>query len=357
MAARRARPRLANPAIAQAWAESDTCGRCGTEIAPALLVCPSCHALVHAEDLKQLAADAELAESRHDVGHAITLWRQALDRLPPETKQYAAIVDRVAALGDRSATDARQAEIDRIRGKYGKYGAAVSAIAIFLLKFKFVIVLLLTKGQLLLLGLTKLSTLSSMALFLGFDARFLGWQLALGLVLSIYVHEMGHVAALHRHGIKASSPMFIPGLGAFIRAQQRIHGEWAEADVGLAGPLWGLGAAAVAYSVHRATGSAYWGAVAHWGALINAFNLLPVWQLDGAHAFKAMSRPHRVTAAAALLAAAVLSGERLFWLPFFAACWAVLAKPPARADVRAVGYYVALAGALSLLAALSTAPT
>ena len=86
------------------------------------------------------------------------------------------------------------------------------------------------------------------------------------------------------------------------------------------------------------------------------FNLLPVWQLDGAHAFKAMSRPHRVTAAAALLAAAVLSHERMLWLPFLGASWAIFMKPPTRADARAVGYYVMLVGALSLLAALCRAP-
>jgi len=328
-------------------------------LAPTLLVCPSCKALVYADALKQLAGEAELAEAQRDIPRAVALWRQALDRLPRDTKQYASILERVASLGDRTGIDARRAEVDRVRAKYGKYGAVVSAVAAFLVKFKFVIVLLLTKGKLLLLGLTKLSTLSSMAVFLGFDARFLGWQLALGLVLSIYVHEMGHVAALHRHGIKASSPMFIPGLGAFIRSQQPIHGDWAEADIGLAGPLWGLGAAVVCYVIYRATGIAYWSTLAGWGALINAFNLIPIWQLDGAHAFKAMSRPHRVTAAAALLAAAVLSGQRMLWLPFIGASWAVISmKPraPQRADARAVGYYVAIAGALSLLAALCRAP-
>jgi Zn-dependent protease len=227
----------------------------------------------------------------------------------------------------------------------------VSAIAVFLVKFKLLLVLLLTKGQLLLLGLTKLSTLSSMALFLGFDARFFGWALALGIVLSIYVHEMGHVAALHRHGIKASAPMFVPGLGAFIRAQQQLHGEWAEADVGLAGPLWGTGAALAAYAVFRATAAPYWATLASWGAIINLFNLLPVWQLDGAHAFKAMSRLHRVAAAAALLAAALLSGERMIWLPFLGATWAAFRRPAMRADIRALGYYVVLVGVLSLVAA------
>lgn len=348
---------MADPALAYVSPAANACSRCGTELAPSLLVCPFCRALVHADALKQLAAEAEQAEAQGDAQRAVSLWRQVLDQLPQDAKQYAAINDRVTALGDRTATNARQAEVDRVRAKYGKHGAVISAIAVFLVKFKFVIVLLLTKGKLLLLGLTKLSTLSSMALFLGFDARFLGWPLALGLVLSIYVHEMGHVAALHRHGIKASSPMFIPGLGAFIRAQQRIHGEWSEADVGLAGPLWGFAAAAASYAVYHATGIAYWATIAGWGALINAFNLTPIWQLDGAHAFKAMSRPHRIAAAAALLAAAVLSGQRMIWLPFIGASWAVFTmKPAARADVRAVGYYVALVGALAVLAALCRVP-
>jgi Zn-dependent protease len=336
-------------------APPNDCARCGTELSPTLLVCPSCNALVHAEDLKRLAAAAEQAQAAGDTNGALTLWRQALDRLPADTKQYRAILERVSALGDRSATDAREAAVARTRARYGKYGSIVSAIAVFLVKFKLLIVLLLTKGKLLLLGLTKLSTLSSMAVFLGFDARLLGWPLALGIVLSIYVHEMGHVAALHRHGIRASSPMFIPGLGAFIRAQQRIHGEWAEADVGLAGPLWGAGAAVVAYAVYRATNVPYWGTLARWGALINLFNLLPVWQLDGAHAFKAMSRPHRIAAALALLAAALLSSERMIWLPFLGAAWSVFRPPAARADTRALGYYVFLVGALSLIAAICRA--
>jgi Zn-dependent protease len=306
--------------------------------------------------LKRLATAAEAAERASDAVRAAALWRQALDLLPATSAQYTTIVDRVASLGDSAAAGARQTEIERVRSKYKKHGSVVAAIAVFLFKFKLLILLVLTKGKLLLLGLTKLSTLSSMALFLGFDSRFLGWPLAVGLVLSIYVHEMGHVAALSRHGIKASAPMFIPGLGAFIRAQQHIHGEWAEADVGLAGPLWGLGAAIAAYVMFRATGATYWATIAHWGALINIFNLAPVWQLDGAHAFKAMSRPHRLCALAVLVAAAVLSHEAMLWLPVIGAGWAVFRQPAARADSRAVGYYVSLVGALSVLAALSRAP-
>jgi Zn-dependent protease len=343
---------VAEPAGAYVLDGPSACTQCGTELAPALLACPSCSALVHGEELKRIAADARQAEEAKNAALALELWRRALDLLPPASKQYGAILERVGTLGAASETDAKQAESDRIRGKYGKYGTLVSAIVLILFKFKFLIVLLLTKGKLLLLGLTKVGTLSSMALFLGFDAALIGWPLALGIVLSIYVHEMGHVAALHRHGIKASSPMFLPGLGAFIRAQQRIHGEWAEADVGLAGPIWGLGAALAAWAVYHFTSEPYWATLARWGALINLFNLLPVWQLDGAHAFKAMSRPHRVAAALAILVALLLTRERMLWLPFLGAGWAVFRRPALRADVRALGYYVVLVGALSLVAML-----
>ena len=330
------------------------CAQCGTELAASLLACPACSTLVHAEQLKRLAAEAQEAENAHDGARALVLWRQALELLPPASKQYLALVDRVTQLAETTNVGTRAAEESRVRSRFGKYGAIVSAAAVFLLKFKTVLLIVLTKGKLLLLGLTKLSTLGSMALFLGFDAALFGWQLALGLVLSIYVHEMGHVAALHRHGIKASSPMFLPGLGAFIRAQQRIHGEWAEADVGLAGPLWGLGAAVAAYLGFQLTGATYWATLARWGALINLFNLLPFWQLDGGHAFKAMSRVHRVLAVAAIGAALVLSGERMLWLPLLGATWMVFRPPARQPDLRALGYYVVLIGSLSALAMWST---
>ena len=333
------------------------CSRCGTEIAPALLACPSCRALVHADRLRTLVASAEEREAARDSATAAARWREALELLPRNTRQYDTILQRLSALGDSAGKSERQAEVDRVRARYGKHGAIVSAIAVFLLKFKFVIVLLLTKGKLLLLGLTKLSTLSSMALFLGFDARFFGWPLALGIVLSIYVHEMGHVAANRRHGIQTTAPMFIPGFGALIVARQAFHSEWVEADIGLAGPLWGLGAAIVEYAIFRVTGNPFWATLTQWCALINLFNLIPVWQLDGAHAFKAMSRAHRLAATAGLVAALALSGERMLWLAILGASWAVFTmRPSSRADRRAVGYYVALTGALSLLAALCRAP-
>ena len=73
------------------------CTRCGTELAPALLSCPACRALVHADRLKQLAA---MAEERGASGHfevARDLWQRALPLLPPTTEQHAMVAERIAS--------------------------------------------------------------------------------------------------------------------------------------------------------------------------------------------------------------------------------------------------------------------
>src|SRR3979490_2152904 len=100
-----------------------------------------------------------------------------------------------------------------------------------------VALLLLSKLKFLLLGLTKASTLISMFAFFGVYWSIYGWPLALGLVLAIYIHEMGHVAMLRRLGINAGAPMFIPGVGAFVMLKQHIGDPLTDSKVGLAGPV------------------------------------------------------------------------------------------------------------------------
>jgi len=105
----------------------------------------------------------------------------------------------------------------------------------------------------------------------------------------LFVHEMGHVIALRREGIRASAPMFVPFMGAAIFTRSLGDNALAEARVGLAGPILGsLGAAAVAV-VGELTGSSLLIALAYFGFFLNLFNLLPVIPLDGGRAAAAMS--------------------------------------------------------------------
>ncbi len=146
------------------------------------------------------------------------------------------------------------------------------------------------KALLVLLPKIKLfTTAGSMVVSVGAYSLIWGWRFAVGFVLLLLVHEMGHVIQLRREGVKASAPMFIPFLGAAIWARSFGGNATAEARVGLAGPILGsLGAAAVA-GVAYATGSDLLRALAFTGFFLNLFNLLPVVPLDGGRAMAALS--------------------------------------------------------------------
>jgi Zn-dependent protease len=337
------------------------CARCGSQLAPALLSCPSCHTLVHFEQLKSVAADAKAAEDAGDRTTALTKWREAIALLPRSSAQYPIISARINALG-KDAPAAAQAENkqkeEKIRARFSgmggkKIGSVLGTIAVLLFKLKFVIVLLLTKMKLLLLGFSKIGTLLSMLVSMGAYWALWGWPFAVGFVLSIYVHEMGHVSALRHYGIRASAPMFIPFVGAFVRLRESLHSEWENAIVGLAGPQWGLAAAVATYITYLVTGAPIFAAIAHTAAWVNLFNLLPVWQLDGGRGFSAMSRTHRLVAAGAVLAAFAVSHEPLLLIIGLVGATMAFTKPSQEPNVRIAVYYVALVWALTAVSVLA----
>jgi Zn-dependent protease len=114
---------------------------------------------------------------------------------------------------------------------------------------------------------------------------------------------MGHVIAIRRYGFPASAPMFIPGLGALIRMRGVRLPPVPDSRIGLAGPIYGLGAALAALALYYATGAKIWSVIAHFGAVVNLFNLIPVWQLDGSRGVRSLTRAQRgmVLSTAALL--------------------------------------------------------
>jgi Zn-dependent protease len=323
------------------------CPGCGTEVAASRASCPACHALIHAGELKRLAGEAEAAEREERPVDARDAWRQALALLPPDSRQAGVVAERVEALGRRIEADPALAGAAGVAGvdpgRRTLFGAWRSGGAAG------VLLLLLTKGKLLLLGLTKAGTLFSMFAFLGVYWAAYGWRLALGLVVSIYIHEMGHVAELRRLGIPASAPMFIPGLGAFVRLRQSPANAREDARIGLAGPLWGLGAAAAAWAVSAAGGGPTWAAIARLGAWINLFNLIPFWQLDGGRGFRPLSREQRFLAAAAIGIALWVTKERMLWLLLIAAAVQLFSGKSGTGDRVALGWYVLLIAALAAL--------
>jgi Zn-dependent protease len=146
------------------------------------------------------------------------------------------------------------------------------------------------KSVLLILGQVKLlATAGTMLVSIVAYATIWGVWFAVGFVILLLVHEMGHVIALRREGIKASAPMFIPFLGAVITARSLGDDALAEARTGLAGPVLGSLGAAVCLVIWQITGHDYWRALAFTGFFLNLFNLLPVVPLDGGRAMAAMA--------------------------------------------------------------------
>jgi Zn-dependent protease len=326
-------------------ARAARCAGCGTELAPALLSCPACHALVYRELLQALAVEATQRSARGDLVEAKATWQRALTLLPAGTQQHTDIGARMAALDARILEEARTKP-----PKPGSTGGPPWRRG--LAGLGAVLLLMLGKLKFLLLGLSKASTLFSMLAFFGVYWTQFGWPLAAGLVVSIYIHEMGHVAALHRAGVPASAPLFIPGLGAIVRLRQHIQDASVNAMIGLAGPLWGLGAAVVAWAVYLATGQPVWGAIAHLGAYLNLFNLIPVWQLDGARGMDALNRWQRAVVVVVIAITFALTREKLLVIIGAVALYHVVRAPEREGDMRMMALFAALVAALGAMATI-----
>ena len=146
------------------------------------------------------------------------------------------------------------------------------------------------KALLFLLPKLKIFTTSAtMLVSVGAYALIWGWRFALGFVLLLLVHELGHVIQLRREGIRAGAPMFIPFLGALVAMKELPKNAAAEARVGLAGPVLGSLGALVPLALYALTGDELFKALAFVGFLLNLFNLLPVLPLDGGRAMAALS--------------------------------------------------------------------
>ena len=156
----------------------------------------------------------------------------------------------------------------------------IVAVALLIWKAKFIFVAIFK---------FKIFTVAgSMLVSIAAYAWLWGWQFAVGLVVLLFIHELGHVIEARRQGLPTSAPLFIPFLGAMIALKELPDDAWKEAKLALAGPIVGSLGAAGFWLAGQALDSEILKALAFTGFFLNLFNLLPIVPLDGGRAVAAI---------------------------------------------------------------------
>ena len=153
-----------------------------------------------------------------------------------------------------------------------------------------------------------LATLLTGLIAVGAYALLFPWQVAVGLVAMIFVHEMGHVVEIRRQGMAATAPIFIPFLGAAIFQRSHAQSAVRQAQIGIAGPIAGTIGAAVALVLYLSTHVDLFLVWAYFGFWINLFNLIPFGMLDGGWITAPIGKWVQI-AGLALLAALFFAGQ------------------------------------------------
>lgn len=238
--------------------------------------------------------------------------REHLERL-------AAALDRGGATASGpEATPPSPAPSSQGARRAGRWGI-LAGVALLLFKLKGPLLLVLGKLKFLaagakLLGLGKIATTGgTMLLTIWVYAQTWGLWFAIGFVLLIFVHEMGHAAAMWARGLKAGAPVFIPFVGAMIAMKDLPPNARVEAEVAIAGPVAGGLAAAACWGLGEALGSPLLVALAFSGFFLNLFNLIPVSPLDGGRIAGAISRWFWVGGLAVAVWMAVRTANPLLW--------------------------------------------
>jgi Zn-dependent protease len=137
-------------------------------------------------------------------------------------------------------------------------------------------------------GVAGISAVISVA----FYALLFGWAFAIGLVLLLLIHELGHAVVMKLKGLPIGGMVFIPLFGAAVFMNRLPKNAKDEAEVGIAGPVAGALASAVclliAFTQTQTPG--IWASLAYFGFFLNLVNLIPIVPFDGGRVLAAIDR-------------------------------------------------------------------
>jgi Zn-dependent protease len=196
--------------------------------------------------------------------------------------------DEVVAAGDD--TQARRVR----RRPIAATAAALFALLLLLSKFGYFLV---AKFKLLLVnpfegfGLAQLLlTVGSMLVSVVAYAAKMTLPFAIGLILILFIHELGHAILIRAKGLRAGAMVFIPFVGGAVTLKRQPRSVFVDAQIGLAGPIAGTIASMIALQIFYWNGQPVYLAIAHVGFILNLFNLTPIGPLDGGRIAAAITK-------------------------------------------------------------------
>lgn len=114
---------------------------------------------------------------------------------------------------------------------------------------------------------------------------FYDYYIAVSIALLTLLHEIGHKIFAKKFDVRTGPPIFLPFFGAFVALLDKPKSRYESAMISFGGPCAGLLGSVILYvatffidsevllqSVYR---------VIYLNSLINLFNLVPFWRLDG----------------------------------------------------------------------------
>jgi len=244
-----------------------------------------------------------------------------------------------------------------LKRKLSGLGSAGLVLALVLGKLKWVLAAF---------KLLKFSSIITMLVSIWAYSLLFGWPFAVGFVLLILVHELGHGLVMRQLGIPAGAPTFIPFVGAVIAMRGRPRNAYVEAQVAFGGPVVGSLAAAACLLFGLLGNWEFWRSLAFTGFLINLFNLLPVSPLDGGRIVGAFSRKMWLVGFAIGVPLFLWTKSPLLLFILIVGLVGLLGRrhePPGYFDIpepikrKLALAYFGLAGVLAVAAALTHVPT
>jgi Zn-dependent protease len=311
------------------------CRNCTQEVPAGALACPQCHSLIHADELERLAAAAKDLEAKSQPRAARDRWLEALALLPNDSQQ----ADWIRGHTKDLLKQALDSERPRQQNKWVKRLGPLGPVAVLAAKFKTFFLVLF-----------KLKFLLSLAAFVAVYWALWGPKFGVGFAILILIHEMGHFIDVKRRGLPAEMPVFLPGLGAYVKWQALGVTTETRAAVSLAGPLAGWIASIICLAIWWKTGDPFWAGLARVGAWLNVLNLIPIWILDGGTAVTALGRTERFILLAVGLALCLFLSETVFLLVAAGAAYRAFTKDiPAKSSTMITAYYIGVMVCLALV--------